>query len=738
MRTILALLLALLLPLLAWAGEDARPAPAWEKVFPKDRILDIHLTLSAADWERLPVRPFGYVEAGFRCGSVSLPKVGLRVKGNSSATIRNERKSLKIDFDRFDGKARFHGLSKLNLHNGFNDPTVMREFLAYRLFHDAGAPASRVGYARIFVTLPGRFKDKLLGLYVNVEQVNGTFLRDRFADASGNLWKGESGSDFTYPGDDPEALGGYELKRNEDRGDYARLVAFLRALGRTPDASFASEIEKHLDVEAFLGYVAANTLLANLDSPAGTGHNYYIYHDPASDRFTVIPWDLNLAFGTFRSQGARDMERLCVGEPYGGDKVLFRRVLSVGRFRKRYREKLEKLVEGPFSPKAVAAEVDRIDRLIRKAVEEDPLMQFSNEDYRKALEEDLPRGDVRGRRGGILGLKSFVRNRVASVKAQLAGREKGVKPVGREFRGPRPSAGAVSPSCVALGDAFLFLSSKGVLHRLAAGRSKPEAGGALPGVKGGTDGRFAEDFLKRFDRNGDGRVSDEEFTGPREVFKRADADHDRSLDRREIPALDRSRERKRPVVLCAGTDGVAVVGQNTLYVFAPDTLAYAGHNRFGRPVGTHFERKGETPGPRPFPVAVTRGKAVWILAEDKVLRIGLKGLRVKAEASLPLKADPAGDRGGERLKTLDRDGNGVVDFPEWDGRPEEFKRADRNRDRVLDAKEVLDLPAQRSENPPPEGRKLYLSDDALIVVVGSRVWKLGAKKLEVMGSLEMK
>ena len=36
-----------------------------------------------------------------------------------------------------------------------------------------------------------------------------------------------------------------------------------------------------------------------LDSYPGTGHNYYLYFDPSSGLATVIPWDVNEAYGSF-------------------------------------------------------------------------------------------------------------------------------------------------------------------------------------------------------------------------------------------------------------------------------------------------------------------------------------------------------------------------------------------------------------------------------------------------------
>ena len=51
-------------------------------------------------------------------------------------------------------------------------------------------------------------------------------------------------------------------------------------------------------MEKALKYIAANVALANFDSYLGnTTHNFYLYEE--NGRFTIIPWDMNLAFGGF-------------------------------------------------------------------------------------------------------------------------------------------------------------------------------------------------------------------------------------------------------------------------------------------------------------------------------------------------------------------------------------------------------------------------------------------------------
>ena len=80
-------------------------------------------------------------------------------------------------------------MSQLNLHNSVRDPSFMNEAVAYRLFRDGGVPASRTAYARVFVTVPGKYDQKYLGLYDLVEDVSPAFLKERFGTSKGALLK---------------------------------------------------------------------------------------------------------------------------------------------------------------------------------------------------------------------------------------------------------------------------------------------------------------------------------------------------------------------------------------------------------------------------------------------------------------------------------------------------------------------------------------------------------------------
>jgi hypothetical protein len=736
------------------AAPTARAAgkkPDYDAAFPRDRLLRVKVELSREGWRSLPVRPFAYTACRAVIDKKEYSRVGLRFKGNSSASVRTDRKSFKIDFDRFEKGGNFHGVRKLNFHNGFKDPTMMRESLAYALFRSAGLPASRTAFARVFVTVPGLFQDRYLGLYSVVEQVDSDFLRDRFDDPGGTLWKGEGLSDLTYLGEDPDLYENYHMKTNRRRGDYSPLIALTRFLSKASEGELKKELPSLFEVEKFLAFLAANTLLSNLDSYLGTGHNYYLYHQPSTGKFTFIPWDLNEAYGNFKMGSTADMENLSLSEPFSSDKILARRVLSVPTWMKKYKALLREMTVKFFSVRSQDLETGRLRKLIAESVEQDREKEYSTEDFFANIEREVRLRGPHGF-GGTPGLKSFVRNRLKSVRAQLAGRERGVKPRGREiFRRPPGGAGKFL-SALAASEAGLYrLSEDGTLWLLDPDTLRPRKSVKLPAaIEGGSSGKPEEGkqrILKELDRDGDGRISRNEWRGSQKIFRAVDRNRDGFLDGKELDSFpgpgpaegpgfppDRRggrQEAPREVILGTSDSFVFVVKGGTLFLYRPGDLSLVGHNRFAEAQKRGFGRP-KPPSQEPVPCAETSGDTLFLFDGSRALKFDLATLRVKADFDWPKDGE---ERRGNALEKLDRNGDGGVDRFEFQGPPELFRRLDRNRDGRLDKKELRDLPPDFQGAGPGDGGpklSLVLTQTHLFLSRGDEVRKLDRKSLKVV------
>jgi hypothetical protein len=84
------------------------------------------------------------------------------------------KRSWKADLTPDGEGERLAGMDTVNLKAMYNDPSQLREALAWRLFARAGVPASRHTYAKLALN------DTYLGLFSVIEQVDKRYLKDRF------------------------------------------------------------------------------------------------------------------------------------------------------------------------------------------------------------------------------------------------------------------------------------------------------------------------------------------------------------------------------------------------------------------------------------------------------------------------------------------------------------------------------------------------------------------------------
>ena len=88
-----------------------------------------------------------------------------------------------FDFKEIIGR-KYHGLERLTLNNNIQDPSLVKQYLSYKLFRKAGLPAPRCNFARVHVN--GQY----LGVYTNVESIRKPFLKRAFNDSDGDLYEG--------------------------------------------------------------------------------------------------------------------------------------------------------------------------------------------------------------------------------------------------------------------------------------------------------------------------------------------------------------------------------------------------------------------------------------------------------------------------------------------------------------------------------------------------------------------
>ena len=402
-----------------------------DHVFPQDRVVDIQLRFAPGDWDALLAewdeqRLKTYYPARFQFDAEVLDEVGVRLKGYSSLVFGtgdgpwgggesdpSDKFPLKINFDRFGGP-RFHEIDKIALGNNWSDITYMRERLGHRMYDAMGVLAPRTAYARAQVD------DYYVGAYTMVQPVDKVFLKAGIGTGDldeGNLYKcGLPGEQFGGPspctlawlGDTKsdylltQCVEGYDecglvLKTNEDdplKNDYADLIHFLDVLNNTPDDAFAAAIDQVFDVDGFLRYLAVTVAISSYDSYIGKANNYFLYHHPGTDKFMLIPWDLNMSYGGYGCGGGgpgggANLITYDIHDPTcsegGAPLPLVDRILDVPELRLQYLEYLREVAENWLTPTQQQAWIDEFDGLIGPILPSDPNYEGTPGQYAEAI-----------------------------------------------------------------------------------------------------------------------------------------------------------------------------------------------------------------------------------------------------------------------------------------------------------------------------------------------------------------
>ncbi|MCC7430340.1 CotH kinase family protein [bacterium] len=226
----------------------------------------------------------------------TIDSTGFGLRGNTS--LDADKKSFQLSFNEFVPGKKFYSVEKLNLNGEHNDPSIIRSKLCWDLFNSIGMKSSRASHCAVYVN------GVYYGLYISVEHVDDEFLQKNFDDKSGNLWKCLWPADLVYLGNDPNLYKfenngrrAYDLKTNENADDYSQLARLIKVVNNTSATLLEDSLEKILEVPEVLKYFAINVLVGGWDSYWFLKNNYYLYHEPQTQKFHLIPYDYDNTFG---------------------------------------------------------------------------------------------------------------------------------------------------------------------------------------------------------------------------------------------------------------------------------------------------------------------------------------------------------------------------------------------------------------------------------------------------------
>ncbi|MBI4563298.1 MAG: CotH kinase family protein [Planctomycetes bacterium] len=330
--------------------------------FDEERLHDVRLTLNPSDRDDFMNGPHGiFYPATFTWRDEVVERVGV-----ATGDLPEEpKRTVIVRFDQYESNQTFRGLREVKLDAQLSDPSSMRDRLSMGMFR-ARMPAPRAVHARLFVN------DEYRGLFSLEEVIDAPMLQRRFAGDVGFLYR------MDYTGGDVYAWQGSELWRyvpfpfgprtrvEEDHGHVVTLVDIL-----THDPGRLGDV---FDVEALLELLAVDAAILNphgLTGDSGPDNNY-LYYRPETGRFTIFPWDLDATWNYVPTRSIfENFQAVRLAAPVENDPAL----------RRRYKEKIAEILDGPMLPSNVHARIDFIYEQIRDAVYADPYKRYSSEDF---------------------------------------------------------------------------------------------------------------------------------------------------------------------------------------------------------------------------------------------------------------------------------------------------------------------------------------------------------------------
>ena len=333
--------------------------------------------------------------ASLEIDGVYFDSVAVRYKGNSTFyipwSVNNPKFPFNIDVNDFDANQHVFGYNKLKLANSLFDPTMRKEITGYSVYREY-MPSPQANFINLTVN------DELLGLYVNTESVNLEFMEKHFNENNGVFFKCESqdlfGSEQTslvssldYRGLD--SLDYYESYELKSEYGWKELIEMINALNNDVE-----NIEKYLNVDRVLWYLAVNTAILNADTYNLINiRNYYMYQTK-NGQFQIIPWDVSESFIGALYWWWGDPQNLYQASPYYGydpyveDRPLVYNLLSVDRYRENYDAHLRTIITEILNSDFIYNKVSSLGSLATPFAELDPNTFFGdgfdsnvNEDY---------------------------------------------------------------------------------------------------------------------------------------------------------------------------------------------------------------------------------------------------------------------------------------------------------------------------------------------------------------------
>ncbi len=292
--------------------------------YDEDTIRNVYLEFHDPDFWQIMHDNFGtsqYVYATMTYLGEVFDSVAVGFKGqtsyNKAVKDGSEKLSFDVKLDEVLEGQDLEGYNTFNFNNAFQDFSFMKEVLYARLSRNH-VPTLKGNFIRLFLN------DEDWGLYVNMEQLNGDYIKEWFLSNDGIRWRadvpppdsvnaiqvsdlledpppgpnwGDGTAALNYLGPEAEAYQQYyTLKNSEMEDPWSYLVRVCDILNNQPLESLTDSLSPYMDLDGTLWFLAQEILFSDDDSYVHKGKmDYYLYLEPETGRMIPLEFDGNSA-----------------------------------------------------------------------------------------------------------------------------------------------------------------------------------------------------------------------------------------------------------------------------------------------------------------------------------------------------------------------------------------------------------------------------------------------------------
>ena len=232
-----------------------------------------------------------------------------------------------------------------------------------------------------------------------------------FGEDPGGFGMGSDDSKLIYSDDETDSYSNIfdSAKTGITKADKKRLIKALKNMNEGMSESDADKIAEAVNIDEVLRYMVVHSFVVNGDSYTGSMiHNFYLYEE--NGLLSMIPWDYNLAYGTFQAEDADGAVNDPIDTPLSvtegsSDRPMFSWITSCDEYLEMYHEYYQEFLNQFYTSGYIAELINSTHDMIAEYVDRDSRKFCTTEEFETAVET----------------IRTFAELRCESIQGQLDG-----------------------------------------------------------------------------------------------------------------------------------------------------------------------------------------------------------------------------------------------------------------------------------------------------------------------------